>query len=84
MHLEHQAVAWGGRRRRLRSWIVFAGELERIRDLVTDDFVDQGSPVQVPPGADGYIEILTFVTQVLQVRTEVHDVVAVHVGTLHR
>jgi predicted ester cyclase len=51
-------------------------ELDRIRDLVTDDFIDHGSPVPLPPGPDGYIAILTFVTTVLQVRYEVHDVVS--------
>ena len=52
------------------------GQLERIRDLVTDDFVDHGSPIPLPPGPDGYIGILTFVTTVLQVRYEVDDVVS--------
>ena len=52
-------------------------QLERIRDLVTDDFVDHGSPVPVPPGPDGYIAVLTFVTEVLDVRVEVDEVVAV-------
>ena len=51
-------------------------ELDRIRVLVTDDFIDHGSPVPLPPGPDGYIAILTFVTTVLQVRYEVHDVVS--------
>lgn len=51
-------------------------QLGRIRDLVTDDFVDHGSPVPLPPGPDGYIAILTFVTTVLQVRYEVHDVIS--------
>ena len=51
-------------------------QLEKIRDLVTDDFVDHGSPVPLPPGPDGYIAILTFVTTVLQVRYEVDDIVA--------
>jgi predicted ester cyclase len=50
--------------------------LENIRDLVTDDFVDHGSPVPLPPGADGYIAMLPFVTAVLQVRYDVHDIVA--------
>jgi predicted ester cyclase len=50
--------------------------LESIRDLVTDDFVDHGSPVPLPPGPDGYIAILTFVTDVLQVRYEVHHIVS--------
>jgi predicted ester cyclase len=49
--------------------------LERIRDLVTDDFVDHGSPVPLPPGPDGYLAILTFVTSVLQVRYDVDDVI---------
>jgi predicted ester cyclase len=51
-------------------------QLDRIRDLVTDDFVDHGSPVPLPPGPDGYIAILTFVTTVLQIRYEVHDEIA--------
>ena len=51
-------------------------DLERIRDLVTDDFVDHGSPFPLPPGPDGYISILTFVTQVLQITYEIHEVVA--------
>jgi predicted ester cyclase len=52
------------------------GQLEKIRDVVTVDFVDHGSPVPVPPGPDGYIGILTFVTTVLQIRYEVHDVIS--------
>jgi predicted ester cyclase len=51
-------------------------QLDRIRDLVTGDFVDHGSPVRLPPGPDGYIGILTFVTTVLQIRYEVHDVIS--------
>ena len=51
-------------------------DLGRIRDLVTDDFVDHGSPVPLPPGPDGYIAILTFVTDVLQIRYTIEDVVA--------
>lgn len=50
--------------------------LEKIRDLVTDDFIDRGSPVPLPPGPDGYIAILSFVTKVLKVRYDVHDIVA--------
>ena len=50
-------------------------QLERIRDLVTDDFVDHGSPASLPPGADGYISILTFVTEVLQIDYVIDEVV---------
>jgi predicted ester cyclase len=53
------------------------GDLERIRDLVTDDFVDHGAPPGlVPPGPDGYIAVLRWVVDVLQVRYEVLDVIA--------
>jgi predicted ester cyclase len=52
-------------------------DLERIRDLVTDDFVDHGAPPGlVPPGPDGYLAVLRFLVDVLQIRYEVHDVVA--------
>jgi predicted ester cyclase len=51
-------------------------QLERLRDLVSDDFVDHGSPVPLPPGPDGYIAILTFVTEVLQIRYVIDEVVA--------
>ena len=53
------------------SWSAWA-------DLVTDDFVDHGAPPGlVPPGPDGYITVLSFVTGVLDMRYEIDDVVAV-------
>lgn len=52
-------------------------DLERIRDLVTADFVDHGAPPGlVPPGPDGYITVLGFVVGVLHVRYELLDVVS--------
>ena len=53
------------------------GRFERIRGLVTDDVVDHGTPPGlVPPGPDGYVTVLRRPTDVLQLRHEVHDVVA--------
>jgi predicted ester cyclase len=51
-------------------------DLERICDLVTDDFVDHSAPPGlVPPGPDGYITVMGFVTGVLDLRYEIHEVV---------
>jgi predicted ester cyclase len=52
-------------------------QLERIRDLVADDFVDHGAPPGVvPPGPEGYITVMQFVTGVLELHYELHEVVA--------
>ena len=48
-------------------------DLTRIPDLVTDDFVDHGSPFPLPPGPEGYTQILTFVTRVLDFEYEIAD-----------
>ncbi len=48
-------------------------DLSCLDDAVTADFVDHGSPFPLPPGPDGYRQILTFVTRVLSVRYEVMD-----------
>jgi len=48
-------------------------DLARIPDLVTDDFVDHGSPFPLPPGPEGYTQILTFVTRVLDFEYEIVD-----------
>ncbi len=53
-----------------------AAEPERVRDLVTADFVDHGAPPGLPPGPDGYIAVLRFLIDVLQIRYEVHDIVS--------
>lgn len=49
-------------------------ELDCLDELVTDDFVDHGSPFPLPPGPAGYRKVLTFVTQVLQVHYDIEDV----------
>lgn len=62
------------------AWAVFAifesGDHERIRHLVTPDFVDHGAPPGLPPGPEAYIGVLRYLTEVMQLRYEVHDVVA--------
>ena len=52
-----------------------ARDLSRLDELVTYDFVDHGSPFPLPPGPGGYRQILTFVTEVLQVRYVLEDVI---------
>ena len=47
---------------------------EGLRDLLTPDFVDHGAPPGLPPGPDGYIAVLRFLTDVLKLRYELHDV----------
>jgi predicted ester cyclase len=56
--------------------ILTTGEYERIRDLVTPDFVDHGAPPGLPPGPNGYLGVLRFLREQLRIRYEVHDVVA--------
>lgn len=51
-----------------------SGNLSRIPDVVTDDFVDHGSPFPLAPGPAGYTKILTFVTQVLSIRYEIEEI----------
>jgi len=52
------------------------GDVERAGSLVADDFIDHGAPPWAPQGRAGYLVILGFLTTVLQLRYEVHDVVA--------
>lgn len=50
-----------------------SGDLSRLDDVVTADFVDHGAPFPFPPGPDGYRQVLTFVTQVLRIRYRIED-----------
>lgn len=50
-----------------------SGDLSCLDNAVTEDFIDHGSPFPLPPGPEGYRQILTFVTQVLSIRYEVLD-----------
>lgn len=50
-----------------------SGDLSRLGDYVTDDFVDHGAPFPLPPGPEGYRQVLGFVHAVLQIRYTIED-----------
>ena len=52
-----------------------SGDLAVLDTAVTADFVDHGSPFPLPPGPEGYRQILGFVHHQLKVRYELEDVV---------
>lgn len=52
-----------------------SGDLSCLPDAVTADFVDHGSPFPLPPGPDGYAQILGFVHDVLRIRYEILDTI---------
>jgi len=51
-----------------------SGDLAVLDEVVTDDFVDHGSPFPIEPGPAGYREILTFVHQALRYRYEIQEI----------
>jgi predicted ester cyclase len=53
-----------------------ADDITRIGTLVTDDFTDHGAPPWAPQGRAGYLQIMGFLKNVLQIRYEIHQVVA--------
>ncbi len=52
------------------------GAVDRIGPLVAEDFVDHGAPPWAPKGRAGYLQIMGFLTGVLRLRFELHEVVA--------
>jgi predicted ester cyclase len=53
-----------------------ADDIARIGSLVTEDFVDHGAPPWAPQGRAGYLQIMGFLKNVMQIRYEIHEVVA--------
>ena len=53
-----------------------AGDIARIGSLVTEDFVDHGAPPWAPQGRAGYLRIMEFLKNVMNIRYEIHEVVA--------
>ena len=52
-----------------------SGDLSCLPECVTADFVDHGAPIPIPPGPEGYAEILGFVTSVLRIKYTMEDVI---------
>ncbi|MBU2664607.1 ester cyclase [Actinoplanes bogorensis] len=52
------------------------GHIAAVGPLVAEDFTDHGAPPWAPPGRAGYLQILGFLHTVLELRYELHDVVA--------
>jgi predicted ester cyclase len=52
------------------------GDIERAAPLVAEDFTDHGAPPWAPQGRAGYLQILGFLSTVLRLRYELHEVVA--------
>jgi predicted ester cyclase len=53
-----------------------AGEIERIGELVTEDFVDHGAPPWMPRGRESYVATMRWLKDVLRIRYELHETVA--------
>ena len=47
----------------------------RLRELLTDDFVDHSAPPDAPGGPVGYVATMTWVTEKLGIAYQVQDVV---------
>lgn len=53
-----------------------SGDFSCLAAAVTPEFVDHGSPIPLPPGPDGYRQILSVVHDVLQIRYSIEDAFA--------
>ncbi|MEI2774740.1 MAG: ester cyclase [Tetrasphaera sp.] len=56
--------------------VLQSGDTDRLDHLVSEDFVDHGVPPWMPTGRTAYAQTFTFLHHVLQLRYEVHRVVA--------
>lgn len=52
-----------------------SGDLSCLSECVTADFVDHGAPMPIPPGPEGYAQILGFVTSVLKVQYRLEEAI---------
>lgn len=52
-----------------------SGDFSCLDDCVTADFVDHGAPVRVPPGPDGYRQVLTWVSRTLNIQYTLDELI---------
>ena len=53
-----------------------ADDIDRIGTLVTEDFIDHGAPPWAPQGREGYLQIMRFLKNALNLRYEIHEIVS--------
>lgn len=53
-----------------------SGEIDRIGELVTEDFVDHGAPPWMPTGRAAYVGTMRWLKDVLRIRYEVAQVIS--------
>lgn len=51
-------------------------DFQGLRDLLTPDFTDHSAPPGTPPGPDGYVQLMRYVTETLAITYHVEDVVS--------
>ena len=51
-------------------------DFDGLRDLLTPGFTDHSAPPGTPPGPDGYVQVMRYVTETLGITYEVEDVVS--------
>jgi predicted ester cyclase len=56
--------------------VLHSGDVAALEGVVSDDFVDHGAPPGLPSGRAGYAGTMRWLHDTLQIRYEVHDVVA--------
>jgi predicted ester cyclase len=56
--------------------VLHSGDVRPLARLVSEDFVDHGAPPWAPQGRAAYGTLIHWLHETLQIRYEVHDVVA--------
>ena len=52
------------------------GDFQGLRDLLTPGFTDHSAPPGTPPGPDGYVEFMRYLTESLGITYHLDDVVS--------